>query len=650
LLIKDSASAPWHGRLHKALTVALLALGLSTCWAAPVAQSPSAPADALRRIEHLAERNPNRAVRKLSAWLETAPPLAARERLRIEVIRAEIAGALESSDAALERVDRLLPRLVESGDAGLQARALALRVRLLDFLNRGAEALAESAVAFERALDAGAAELQVEILVNRAGVLATRADFGAAYAALDEAQRLARQVASQRAEGNVAYYAGWLASAVGDRARTVEMFERALVAYRNDEDVSSVADTLVGVGLALIRDRRPKEALAPLDEATRAFEQMEDERGVAIAESPRSVALAALGRSADALRASDRALAILRPHGSAEEMLFALLNRAQMANLLERRQVAMAALDEVRPHAQATENALARITYLRESAVALAALGRFKEAHAALAELVRREDAHNEQRLSRQLAAQRGQLESQRLERDNDLLRREAEANRKALAALERATRLRSALVVLAGLVVMATLYGLWWQRRVNRRIAALAATDHLTGTFNRRRIGEIGNEAFAAFRSFGAPLSVALLDLDHFKQINDQHGHATGDAALRAVADALAAQLRGTDRLGRYGGEEFAVVLPRADATEAVAVVERLRVAVAGLQLAQLGVQERLTLSAGVAAANKDDRNFGDVLHRADMALYRAKEGGRNCVHVAAQDAPVEAEKEAAE
>lgn len=650
LFIEDPASAPWHGRLRMALSAAHLALALGAGWATALAQTALAPGDALRGIEHRAERDPNRAARELAAWLATAPPLDARERLRVDVIRAEIAGTSSSSAGALEQVDRLLPRLIDAGDAGLQARALAVRVRLLDFLNRGAEALTESAVAFERAGTAGATELQVEILVNRAGMLATRADFGAAYAALEQAQRLARQVASRRTEGNVAYYAAWLASAVGDRPRTVEMFERALVAYRNDEDAGSVADTLVGLGIALIRDRRPTESLAPLDEALRAFEALQDERGVAVAESPRAVALAALGRTAEALRASDRALAILRPYASAEEMLFALLNRAQMANLLKRPQLALAALEEVRPHAEATENALARIAYLRESATALAATGQFKEAHAALAEQVRRGEMHDEQRLSRQLAAQRGQLESQRLERDNDLLRREADANRKALAALERAASLRSALVALAGLVVAAMLYGLWWQRRVNRRMAALAATDHLTGTFNRRRIGEIGNDAFAAFRSFGLPLSVALLDLDHFKRINDLHGHATGDAALRAVADALTSQLRDTDRLGRYGGEEFAVVLPRADAREAVAVVERLRAAVAGLQLGRLGIKERLTLSAGVAAARPGDAHFGELLNRADAALYRAKEDGRNRVHVATHALRGDAEQQAAE
>lgn len=617
-----------------------LVLGLGLAASFNAAATEPSMAETLRQLESRAERNPTRAARELADWLAHSPALSDRDRLRVDLIRIEIAGAMESSASTLTQVDQILPRLVDAGNAALQARALALRVRLLDFLNRGAEALADSEVAFERAGKVSATELQVEILVSRAGILSKRADFAAAYSALGQAQRLAREVGTRRAEGNVAYYAAWLASAVGDRRRTVELFEQALTAYRNDDDPNSAADTLVGLGIALIRDRRANEALAPLDEAVRLFSELGDTRGTAVAQAPRAVALASAGRASEALAASDQAMSALRPYSSAEEMLFALVYRAQAANQLGRPQLALAALDEARPQAESSENALALLAFLRESAAALAAVGRYQEAHATLADLVRRTEAHNEQRLSRQLAAQRGELESQRLERDNDLLRREADASRQAMAALERAAQLRMVLVVLTGVIAAAMLYGLWWQHRVNRRIAVLAATDALTGTFNRRRIDEVGQEAFAAHRASGLPLSVALLDLDHFKQINDQHGHATGDAVLRAVADTLAGQLRTTDLLGRYGGEEFAVILPRADVLEAAVIVERLRAAVAGLSLAALGVGERLTLSAGVTGARGSDTSFESIVDRADVALYRAKGGGRNRVQIEAVEA----------
>jgi hypothetical protein len=195
-----------------------LVLVLAFATALDAAAQPSA-AEALRQIEFRGARNPARAARELADWLVKAPVLNEQDKLRVDLIRVELAGAMDSSASAPAQVDLLLPRLVDAGDAALHARALALRARLLDFLNRGTEALADSMVAFDHAGAAGAQELQVEILVHRAGMLSNRADFAAAYAALTQAQRLAHDVGSHRAEGSVAYYAGWLASAVGDRRR-----------------------------------------------------------------------------------------------------------------------------------------------------------------------------------------------------------------------------------------------------------------------------------------------------------------------------------------------------------------------------------------------------------------------------------------------
>jgi diguanylate cyclase (GGDEF)-like protein len=617
---------------HRLRSLALLLA--CACTAAYAAADLDA---SIERIERLAEREPQRATRELEALAAGGVQLDAAAQLRLEVARIEIAGALDSTPATLAAIDRLLPRLTAANEPRLTARVLAVQARALGFANRGAEALAASQAAFEHAGAAGDTALRVAIVALRSGLLAARADFTGAYGALEAAERLAQQANSRRADADVAYYAAWIAGMVGDYPRAADMFERAAQAFRADADPSSTADALVGLALALIRSRRAHEALAPLDEAARLFAALGDARGVAVAEAPRAVALAALGRGAEAIAASDRALAILRPLASGEELLFALLHRAQAANALSRPQLALAALDEVRPHATSTENVLARLAYLRESAAALAAVGRYKDAYAALAELATRERDYNEQRLTRQLAAQRGQIESRQLARDNELLRREAEADRQAIAALARASKLQNVVIVLGAVIAVAAGAGLWWQRRLNRRIAVLAATDDLTGTLNRRRIGQIGQQAFDAFRSLGQPLAVALLDLDYFKAINDRHGHAIGDAVLRAVADTLARHLRATDRLGRYGGEEFVVILPRADEREAAAVVDRLRAAVEALRLDQHGVYAQLTLSAGVALANAADRSFDDLLDRADAALYRAKDSGRNRVQLAA-------------
>ncbi|TZF89956.1 diguanylate cyclase [Cognatilysobacter lacus] len=167
-------------------------------------------------------------------------------------------------------------------------------------------------------------------------------------------------------------------------------------------------------------------------------------------------------------------------------------------------------------------------------------------------------------------------------------------------------------------------------QWREGGRLRRLALSDALTGLANRRQILRLGQRAFRAAQHDGEPLSLVSLDLDHFKQVNDRHGHAVGDTVLARVADAFAGALRRQDHLGRSGGEEFVALLPGTGADEAAAIAERLRQAVAALSITP-GLAVRT--SAGVATSRDGDRRLNDLLARADAALYRAKAAGRDCV-----------------
>lgn len=163
-------------------------------------------------------------------------------------------------------------------------------------------------------------------------------------------------------------------------------------------------------------------------------------------------------------------------------------------------------------------------------------------------------------------------------------------------------------------------------------KIEELAQTDELTGVLNRRYIMKALNDEAERAQRARSPLSIAIIDLDFFKRINDTHGHPAGDEVLKSFAIALSANLRQNDKVGRYGGEEFLLVLPGSGKEDAGVVLERLREIVASLDWNAISSELRVTMSAGVAEFRVDDAP-ADVLSRADVALYQAKDAGRNRV-----------------
>ncbi len=159
--------------------------------------------------------------------------------------------------------------------------------------------------------------------------------------------------------------------------------------------------------------------------------------------------------------------------------------------------------------------------------------------------------------------------------------------------------------------------------------IQQLAITDSLTGLFNRRQLFELGNREFLRARRFNRPLSVLMLDIDHFKRVNDRHGHAVGDHVLVRLAQIMRQITREIDIAGRYGGEEFILVLPETDIAGATEIANRL---LDQIRLAfQTGGLPSITVSIGVAALQPATVDFSYLVHTADLAMYAAKNAGRN-------------------
>ncbi len=180
------------------------------------------------------------------------------------------------------------------------------------------------------------------------------------------------------------------------------------------------------------------------------------------------------------------------------------------------------------------------------------------------------------------------------------------------------------------GVVGILSLSGRWWEQHTDQigRLESAAAesrSDALTGLHNRRGIDQRMNEEIARAKRYGHPLSILMIDLDDFKSINDRHGHMTGDETLRDVGGSIARSIRSIDIAGRYGGEEFLVILPETTMASAATVAERIR---AGVE--HLG---RTTASVGLADLIGDDMTAAELFERADAALYDAKRLGKNRV-----------------
>ncbi|MES2859266.1 MAG: diguanylate cyclase [Pseudomonadota bacterium] len=166
-----------------------------------------------------------------------------------------------------------------------------------------------------------------------------------------------------------------------------------------------------------------------------------------------------------------------------------------------------------------------------------------------------------------------------------------------------------------------------------NNELEILAVTDKLTGLANRRKLDQVLDEELIRARRYGVELSIAVMDIDHFKRVNDTHGHATGDLVLESLARILRQSTRDADLVARMGGEEFVVVCRHTGLDDCRMVAEKIRAAIESHGFSGIG---SVTASFGVAAFERDDSS-ASLLARADAAAYRAKAGGRNRVEVGA-------------
>lgn len=170
-------------------------------------------------------------------------------------------------------------------------------------------------------------------------------------------------------------------------------------------------------------------------------------------------------------------------------------------------------------------------------------------------------------------------------------------------------------------------------RKRLEKELALAAREDFLTGTLNLRTFYDLATQEFSRFKRTGESFSLLVLDLDRFKEINDNLGHEAGDEALRKFVQAVRANLREQDIFARAGGDEFRLLLPATPESGAQQLAERIRNEVNRVQVSAAAGSMSLSMSGGLACSRIEDKNMDDVVRRADIALYQAKGAGRNCI-----------------
>jgi len=168
-------------------------------------------------------------------------------------------------------------------------------------------------------------------------------------------------------------------------------------------------------------------------------------------------------------------------------------------------------------------------------------------------------------------------------------------------------------------------------QQQANKQLQSFSRVDHLTGLFNRGYWESRLIDEHKRFDRYQQPSSLIMLDIDHFKKINDQYGHTVGDEAIRQVSKAIRDQARDLDIAGRYGGEEFAIILTNTNSDGAYVFSERLRTTIENMTVYSEGHDVKFTISAGIAELDETIRNHSNWIEKADHALYSSKENGRN-------------------
>ncbi|MFC5570958.1 diguanylate cyclase [Lysobacter yangpyeongensis] len=568
-------------------------------------------------------------VRRLDAL---RPKNDARRELRLRGFRCDYddlgqpAAGLAFARAGLADAARL-------HDVGEQIRFSLCEANYIDGSGRTAQSAATVDAALVLARKHDDPRLLAQTLVHRGSLYSLLGQQAAALTDFLEAQKV-YTAAGLRKEAEASL--GDIAAAyrrMGDHDKALEYLRQGIAFAEREGDAGLLSVALLQTGYLHEDLRQYEEALAVLRRALDVAAAHGLEYDVAAAHLAMASSLVRKGDFDAAETALTTARAGFERVGDrSNEAMLQLLDGMVLAGRGDHPQ-ALEHYDRAARAFEVDPNLRYQVDLYASRALSHEALGNYRAAMDDLKlERSGRSRLYEDSRTQQSLLLQY-QFDTARRDLENARLQAERRSQQQRLKVAERASRWQWAALVSIALLMVILLALFMRQLRSMRRINQLALTDALTGVANRRHVEVAAEQAVANARAQQEPLAVLTFDLDWFKRINDGHGHACGDQVLIRVARACETLLRQNDLLGRMGGEEFIVLLPKTSTDAALMVAERLRDSVHRLDLSDLAEDLNVTISLGLAMLRPQDDGVHDVIDRADAALYRAKEAGRNRV-----------------
>jgi diguanylate cyclase (GGDEF)-like protein len=533
-----------------------------------------------------------------------------------------------AAEQEIARVTVLLPRVARS----------ALRAGMLVCQGETAESTGENARArtlYEQAVDVASAENDDEMLASalfsRGYVLGLQGEYAMGLADLRRSQSLYERLGMPHHSLTALNGIAILYNRMGDYVHARDIYARALEAQTRAGMRREQAVTQHNLG-------RTHENLHEWDAARRAFGasyELSHEMGYVRGEA---YALRGLASVASASGDPGRALETLEQASTLQGDTTDVRLGAQIDLA---RGIALHQLGRLEEAIAALERAAAvfrKGDVLQELALAsaeLAALhaqrGNWREAFERQAESKATTERMLRNQGDQRFATLKIEFDTAAKDRENAALLRENEASTNALAQARRVRQLQAAVIGLTTLLAALLAALAVFQRRSTLRMRELAMTDELTGAPNRRAV--LGRLELLLRNAAAPSCSILIIDIDHFKNINDRHGHKAGDDVLKIISEKLRSAVREPAFIGRLGGEEFVIVLPDTSLEEARQAAERFREAIAGIESPWFSERRHITASIGVTASSAGVDDPSTMLQRADTALYAAKRSGRDCV-----------------